>query len=141
METNSCDLANLAQYNDLYASSSSASDRGTNMENIPDGLYDVEVERVEYQPPSRLYWHFRITSGAFSGQLLCKYRPISERTIPWIREDLEKCAMHLDVFSDLPGRLYELAGRSLTVSKRTRPDTGFVNIYLQQPQNEDSGHY
>ena len=51
-------------------------------------------------------------------------RPVTERTVTWVKEDFVKCGLKLDKFSDLPNRIGELRGACVTVVK-ARGDSDF----------------
>ena len=110
------------------------------MNDIPDGEYAATVEDVALTNNSSatpaLVWTFRIRGGRYSDRLLRKMRPITERTIAWVKEDLTKCGLKLDVFSDLPNRIEELRGICLPVVKRTRD--GDFGVHIQWPNNAKS---
>lgn len=72
---------------------------------------------------------------AHSDRLLRKVRPISERTIAWVKEDLIKCDLKLDVFSDLSNRIEELRGACVPVLKCGDNDFG---VHIQWPKKTQS---
>jgi len=101
---------------------------------VPDGEYSVLIEqadltRSQTSGSNMLVWRMRIQAGEFSGRTIRKHRVITERTIPWLKEELVKCGLKLDRLSDLPKHINELPGRELNVLKRTRD--GNSNVYIQ----------
>ena len=61
---------------------------------IPDGEYVTVVEEVALTHSS-IVWTFRIRGGSDSDRLLRKVRPVTERTIAWVKEDFIKCSLKL----------------------------------------------
>ena len=127
--------ADLAQYDELYQSAegSAASSPRTETE-IPDGEYSVVVEQVDFTRTqttgnNMMVWKFRVREGAYAGQILRKNRVITERTIPWLKEELQKSGLKIERLSELPLNIGKLPGRELRVLKRTKD--GNANIYIQ----------
>jgi hypothetical protein len=79
-----------------------------------------------------IIWTFRIRGGSYSDRLLRKVRPVTDRTIPCVKEDFNKCGFKLDAFSDLPNRIEELRGACASVVKRTRDGNDF-GVHIQWP--------
>jgi len=124
---------NLSKLDELYKAASVA-EGAPDMSDIPDGEYSAVVEDVALTNSSTatptLIWTFRIRGGRYSGRVLRKVRPVTERTITWVKEDLTKGGLKLDVFSDLPNRIEELRGACLPVVKRTRDGSDF-GVHIQ----------
>ena len=92
---------------------------------LPDGSYDAVIEEarlVETASTGRpmVTWTLRITSPQEADRIIQKSRVITENTLPYLREDLEKCQLEVTKISDLPQRLPELAGRPVAIHKTTR---------------------
>jgi hypothetical protein len=102
---------------------------------IPDGEYAAIVEDVTLTQGSTaratIVWTFRICGGGHADRLLRKVRPISERTIAWVKEDLMKCGLKLNMFSDLSIRIDEMRGARVPVLKRGDNDFG---VHIQWPK-------
>src|ERR1700690_4143623 len=104
----------LSKFDELYSAATVAGGTPSNSDNadIPDGEYATVVEDVTLTNSSTstptIAWTFQIRGGSHSGRLLRKVRPITERTIAWVKEDLLKCGLKLDLFSDLSNRIEEL---------------------------------
>jgi hypothetical protein len=133
----SCDLS---KFDELY-SAAGVPEGVPDMSDIPDGEYAALVEDVTLANGSgttpTLIWTFRIRGGCYSDRLLRKMRPVTERTIAWVKEDFAKCGLKLDVFSDLPNRIEELRGTCLPVLKRMRDGNDF-GVHIQWPNKARS---
>jgi hypothetical protein len=103
------------------------------------GEYATVVEGVTLTNSSTstptIAWTFQIRGGSHSGRLLRKVRPITERTIAWVKEDLLKCGLKLDLFSDLSNRIEELRGACVPVLKRGDSDFG---VQIRWPKKTQS---
>jgi len=105
----------------------------------PDGKYQVMVESVELTTAKSsgnplLKWRLRITSGPHENKLMFKNRAITPNTIEWVKKELQICGLELEPFSNLPGRLRDLANVELAVSKVTHGehDNIYVNKRIRQ---------
>lgn len=102
---------------------------------IPDGDYVSVVEDVALTSSSTstptIVWTFRIRSGSYSNRLLRKVRPVTERTIAWVKEDFLKCGLKLNSFSDLPSRIEELRGCCVSVVKRATREGNDFGVHIQ----------
>ena len=61
--------------------------------------------------------------------MITKSRVITQHTLAFLREDLEKCHLSVARVSELPDRLKELKGRPIGIDKRTKD--GWVNVYFR----------
>ena len=125
--------AELAQFDHMYESAETRSNESPDA-GVPDGEYPVVVEQVDLtrsqtSGSSMMVWRFRILDGAYTGRVVRKNRVITERTIPWVKEELTKSGLKLERLSELPQRIPDLAGRELRILKRTRD--GNSNVYIQ----------
>src|SRR5271157_3519356 len=73
---------------------------------IPDGYYDTQVEEVRLARTPRtgnpmLIWKLRIVSGDFHGRSLTKTSIITEKSVHFLKDDLERCGVRLERLSDL----------------------------------------
>jgi hypothetical protein len=127
--------ASLSKFDELY-SAATVTEGSPSSSDIPDGEYATVVEEVALTNGSNstptIIWTFRIRGGSYSDRLLHKVRPVTERTIPWVKEDFNKCGLKLDAFSDLPNRIEELRGACASVVKRTRDGNDF-GVHIQWP--------
>jgi hypothetical protein len=61
---------------------------------------------------------------------------ITEYTLGYLREDLEKCGLQVSRLSELPARLGELVDRPVSLEKRTKD--GRTNFYFRWERNRTS---
>ncbi len=105
-------------------------------EPIPDGKYQVNVERVELTRAQTsgnpmLKWTLRIIAPRFLGRLLWRNNVMATReNIKWLKTDLHTCGLDLEKLSDLPANLEKLIGVKLEVTKRTRGEN--ENVYFNR---------
>ncbi len=105
-------------------------------EPIPDGKYQVNVERVELTRAQTsgkpmLKWTLRIIAPRFRGRLLWRNNVMATReNIKWLKTDLHTCGLDLEKLSDLPANLEKLIGVKLEVTKRTRGEN--ENVYFNR---------
>ena len=105
-------------------------------EPIPDGKYQVNVERVELTRAQTsgnpmLKWTLRIIAPRFRGRLLWRNNVMATReNIKWLKTDLHTCGLDLEKLSELPANLEKLIGVKLEVTKRTRGEN--ENVYFNR---------
>jgi hypothetical protein len=108
---------------------------------IPDGTYDAVIEEAhltETVSTGRpvVVWKLRIRGPQAANRVVTKNRVITENTLQYLREDLEKCRLAVSRLSELPARLSELVDRPIGIEKRTKD--GRANIYFRwQPNRTD----
>jgi hypothetical protein len=64
--------------------------------------------------------------------MLWKRRVITEKTIAFVKEDLETCGLMLPQFSELPREMGSMAGKEVDLNKRTKD--GRYEIYFARPK-------
>jgi hypothetical protein len=69
-------------------------------------------------------------------RVVTKSRVITENTLGYLREDLEKCRLQVSRLSELPARLGELVDRPVGLEKRTKD--GRTNFYFRWAANRTS---
>jgi hypothetical protein len=125
----------LSRFDELYSTAKVTDGAPPGIE-VPDGEYVAVVEDVVLtnSPTSAptIVWTFKIREGVYSDRLLRKVRPVTERTIAWVKEDFTKFGMTLDAFSDLPNRIEELRGKCVPVVKRARD--GDFGVHINWPK-------
>ena len=127
--------AALARFDDEWTKTSVSSN--DIYSDIPDGPYDAVIEEASLSETAStgrqmVTWKLRI-QGPDGSRLVTQTRVITENTIAWLKEDLEKCRLSVSSLSQLPARLGELAGRPISVEKRTKD--GRTNFYFRWASN------
>jgi hypothetical protein len=122
----------LAQFDDDFQSETPA-ERGER-EDVPDGKYQVAVERVELTQSSvgnpMLKWTLRILAPRFQNRLLWRNSVFTQNTLKYVKTDLHLCGLDLAKLSDLPAHLDKLIDVKLEVTKKTRGEN--ENIYFNR---------
>jgi hypothetical protein len=123
----------LAQFDDDFAQ---AEVEEREFEPIPDGKYQVNVERVELTRAQTsgnpmLKWTLRILAPRFRGRLLWRNNVMATReNIKWLKTDLHTCGLDLEKLSELPNNLDKLLNVKIEVTKRTRGEN--ENVYFNR---------
>jgi hypothetical protein len=104
-------------------------------DDIPDGKYQVNVEKVELTRSQTsgnpmLKWTLKILAPKFAGRLLWRNNVITNDSMKWLKTDLHTCGLKLEKLSDLPNRISDLLDIKLEVTKRTRGES--ESIYLNR---------
>lgn len=97
-------------------------------EPVPDGKYQVNIEKVELAQSQAgnpmLKWTLRILGPKCAGRLLFRHNVmVTKENIKWLKGDLHLAGLPLEKLSDLPGRLEELLDAKLEVTKRTKGES------------------
>jgi Protein of unknown function (DUF669) len=102
---------------------------------VADGKYPVCVESVTLTRASTgnpvIAWKLRILGMVATNRILWKRRAITEKTVPFIKEELEICGLNLLNLSDLPREGSRMVGAELEATKRTKngnPDIFFSRL-------------
>ncbi len=123
----------LAQFDDDFAE---APVEEREFEDIPDGKYQVNVEKVELTRAQSsgnpmLKWTLKILGPRFAGRLLWRNSVMaSKENLKWLKTDLHTCGLDVEKLSDLPARLGDLLDVKLEVTKRTKGEN--ENIYFNR---------
>jgi hypothetical protein len=131
MEITDKDTMDLAQFDDDFVS---VDVEEKDFEAVPDGKYQVKVDRVELTRSETsgnptLKWALKILGPAHKGRLLWRNNVIASKdNVKWLKQDLYTCGLQMDKLSDLPGKLETLLDVGLEVTKRTYNE--FENIYF-----------
>ena len=121
----------LTQFDDDFRSESPA-ERG-DMESVPDGKYQVQVEKVELTEAQStgnpmLKWTLRIIAPRHINRMMWRNSVFTPNTLKFIKTDLHICGLDLEKLSDLPKHLGKLLDVKLEVTKRTKGEN--ENIYF-----------
>lgn len=125
------DNAPITQFDDDFRSETPAelSDR----ESVPDGKYQVVVEKVEITEAHTtgnpmLKWTLRVLAPRHVNRLMWRNSVFTANTLKFVKTDLHICGLDLDKLSDLPRNLAKLLDVKLEVTKKTKGDN--ENIYF-----------
>ena len=127
------EVIDLAQFDEDF---SQAEVEEREFEPVPDGKYQVNVERIELTKSQTsgnpmLKWTLRIIGPKSRGRLLWRNNVIlSRENVKWLKCDLRTCGLTLEKLSDLPANLNRLINVKLEVTKRTRGEN--ENVYLNR---------
>lgn len=123
----------LSQFDDDFAT---ASVEEKDFDAIPDGKYQVMVDRVEITRSQTsgnpmLKWTLKILTPNLKGRLLWRNNVMATKdNIKWLKQDLYTCGLQLEKLSDLPSHLESLLNVTLEITKRTRGEN--ENIYFNR---------
>lgn len=114
-------------------------------ENVPDGKYQVVVEKVELAEAHStgnpmLKWTLRILAPTQINRLLWRNSVFTANTLKFVKADLQMCGLDLERLSDLPTHLGKLLDVKLEVTKRTKGDNEniFFNRRIEMARREDN---
>lgn len=104
---------------------------------VPDGFYDVRIEEARLGRTARtnnpmIVWRLRILGPTHEGSSLSKTRVITQKTLPFLKEDLELLGICLERLSELEPHLERTVNQSLRISKKLSA-SGWTDIYFVKP--------
>ena len=116
-------------------------------EEVPDGVYQVSVARVELKHSKvrddggggnpMLAWQLRILNPPYKDRMIFRHNVIrTGENIRWLKSDLITCGLSLEKLSHLEPRLNELLDVQLEVKKSSKGE--FTNVYFNRRINIDS---
>ncbi len=126
----------LSRFDDEYArATTQRRDAASVYDGIPDGFYDACVEEVQLGQTANtgnpmIVWKLRIRGPECEGKALTKVRVITDKTLAYLRQDLERLELHLDRLSDLPARAEEMIDREVRICKRTNPQRQWTDVFF-----------
>jgi len=131
--------ADLARFDDGWAKASVPSE--DMYSDMPDGSYEAVIEEARLTETvstgrPMVTWKLRIQGPQAVNRLVTKNRVITENTLGYLREELDKCRVQVSRLSELPARLGELADRPIGLEKRTKD--GKSNFYFRWGANRTS---
>ena len=123
----------LAQFDDRFQSE--AATVRDDFDSVPDGKYQVAVEKVELTETHSsgnpmLKWTLRILAPSSVNRFLWRNSVFTANTLKYIKTDLHLCGLDLGKLSDLPKQLDRLLDVRLEVTKKTRGEN--ENIYFNR---------
>jgi hypothetical protein len=129
----------LAQFDDEFRGET-PEDRG-DFETVPDGKYQVTVEKVELTQSSTghpmLKWMLRIQGPTFANRCLWKNNVFTPATLKFAKTDLHVCGLDLEKLSDLQNHLDKLLDVKLEVTKKTKGEN--TNVYFNRRIERTTG--
>ena len=129
-------VADLARFDEEWTKTSVSSDEMYS--DVPDGTYEAVIENAHVGETAStgrpvVIWRLRITGPAAVGRVVTKHRVITENTLAYLKEDLDKCQLKVARLSELRTRIKELVDRPISIDKRTRDSR--TNIYFRWESN------
>jgi len=127
------DEFDLSQWDDDYVN---APIEERDFEPIPDGKYQVVVDRVELTKSQNtgntmLKWKLKVLGPKHEGAILWRNNVIATRNnVHWLKNDLHVCGLDLEKLSDLPANLKRLLDVVLEVTQKTKGEN--VNVYINR---------
>ncbi len=103
-------------------------------DDVPDGKYQIRVHRVELGQSQAgdpmLKWDLVVISGSHAGRHIFKNSVITQKSLPFVKGDLETLGVRLAKFSDLPRHLDALLDQTIEITQRTKGE--YTNVYLNR---------
>jgi len=132
-------IADLTRFDDDWAKTTVSADEMYS--DIPDGTYDAVIEEARLTETSStgrpmVTWKLRIQGPQAVNRVLTKNRVITENTLAYLKDDLDRCGLKIARLSELPARLGELVDRPIGVDKRTKD--GRTNLYFRWAPNRNN---
>jgi hypothetical protein len=78
-------------------------------------------------------WKLRIKGPQAVNRVVTRYQVITENTLAFLKEDLEKCRIQVPRLSELPAHLAGLLDHPIGVEKRTKD--GRANFFFRWESN------
>ena len=128
----------LTQFDDDFQSETPA--ERSDMESVPDGKYQVVVEKVEIAEAHTtgnpmLKWTLRVLAPRYVNRLMWRNSVFTPNTLKFVKTDLHLCGLDLEKLSDLPRNLSKLLDVKLEVTKKTKGDN--ENIFFNRRTDND----
>ena len=125
------EVADLATFDDGFV----ASELQEDFQDVPDGKYRVNIERVELiraqtSGAPMIKWTLRVLGPQHRGRLIWRNSVISEKSLPYLKTDLHKCGLELAKLSELPQHLDRLLDVKLAVTVRTKGE--YQSVYFDK---------
>jgi len=119
----------------LDESYSSAEVKETEFEDVPDGRYQISVEKAEIVRAKStgnplLRWTLRVIGPTQRDRLIWKNSVLTTATMDYLKSDLHLCGVTLHEMNDLHKHLGDLLDVRLEVVKKTRGENS--NIYFNK---------
>ncbi|MGJ5820871.1 DUF669 domain-containing protein [Paludibaculum fermentans] len=105
----------------------------TSYEDVPDGFYDTRVEdatlsRTHTTGNPMMVWRLRILGPTCQGRCVTKMRVITQKTVAYLKQDLERLGLQLTRLSEVQGRMSEMIDREVRIQKKTNPARKWADV-------------
>ncbi|QOY84944.1 DUF669 domain-containing protein [Paludibaculum fermentans] len=116
----------------------------TSYEEVPDGFYEARVEdatlsRTHTTGNPMMVWRLRILGPTCQGRCVTKMRVITQKTLPFLKGDLERLGLHLTRLSEVQERMDEMIDREIRIQKKTDPARKWADInFVRERKNPGS---
>ena len=127
------DKFDLSQWDDDFIN---ASIEDREMDSVPDGKYQVVVERVELTKSQNtdntmLKWKLKVIGPKHVGAIIWRNNVLASKSnVKWLKNDLHVCGLDIEKLSDLPANLKRLLDVRLEVTKKTKGEN--ENVYFNR---------
>lgn len=123
----------LSQFDEEFRNEQA--DERDDFESVPDGKYQVNVEKVELVEAQStgnpmLRWMLRIIAPRHANRVLWRNSVITHNTLKYVKTDLHICGLDLERLSELQKNLGKLLDVKLEVTKKTKGDN--ENIFFNR---------
>ena len=123
----------LSQFDVPYRTEEAA--ERSDHDSVPDGKYQVNVEKVELAEAHTsgnpmLKWTLRVIAPQCVNRLIWRNSVITQKTLKYVKSDLQLCGLVLERLSDLPNHLRRLLDVKLEVTKKTKGEN--ENIFFNR---------
>lgn len=132
----------LREFDDDFARAESRSPSAEpGPEEIPDGIYETRIEDVTLGRTTNtgnpmIIWKLRIQGPNCQGRTLSKVRVITPKTVPFVKEDLDRLDLQLDRLSELNGRMHEMLDRTVRIFKKTNSERRWSDVYFLRARKD-----
>lgn len=111
---------------------------------VPDGKYNVYVYSVELKNAKSsgapmLAFELRVIDGEHVGKKIWVNRVFTQKTLGWVKSDLETLGLRLEKLSDLSKHLEKLLDLRLVVTLKTKGENQHVYFNKRLAAEEASG--
>lgn len=123
----------LSEMDDVWKDTEPAA--GGDFDNLPDGDYQVLVDRAEIRESQKgnlmLEWTMKVTGPTHERRLVWRRNMLmSDKNIAFLKRDLATCGVALEKLSDLPAQLDELLDLRLAIALKTKGE--FQEVYINE---------
>lgn len=125
----------LSRFDDEYARASTQQAQTPFYDEIPDGFYDASIEEVQIGQTANtgnpmIVWKLRIQGPECRGKAITKVRVITDKTLAYLKQDLERLEVRLERLSELPHRIDEMIDRPVRIFKRSNPQRRWTDVFF-----------